>query len=1009
MKLQKRYPFALVCTMALAMLGAAMTEASSAVAAVSLDAVQLGDAPRLDVPQDTAGWQESVRRKSAQALTRAQARDTIAQFYRNVYVPGMAVTLLWTGSVAGCNAGTTNVQHRQAVIDRVNYFRTLVDQPPVTLLDGLPTTQVQAAALMMSANNALSHTPPASWLCYSTNGANGAGSANIALGAYGVGAIDLYVDDPGSNNTVAGHRRWILYPPQLTMATGDVSRTSVANLEANALNVIGIFGTRPATPNGIAWPPAGFVPYQNLPAGSNRWSFSYPSAGLTGASVTMTGPAGPIPVTLEAVANGFGDNTVVFRPTGVPYGNPGIDTTYTINVSGMTGTNVPPSIQYTVTVIDPYAAPVLGLSLAVSSNANPSLYGQSVTFTAAVTGNAATPTGTVTFKDGAGAIAGCSGKTLDGTGHATCLSSGLAGGTHSISIDYSGDGTYPAGTSSAVAQVVSPTSQTIGPITSSPLALSYSPGGTFIVSATATSALTVTFGSQTPGVCSVNGSTATMLAAGTCTIAANQAGNANYLAAAQRTQNFTIIGVSSNVALASAGAVATASSTYGAAFPASAVNDNNRAVGYWIDGTYGAFPDWVQINFNGTKTIDHVVVYSLQDNLTSPVEPTDTQTFSLYGITDFTVQGWDGLAWVTLGSVTGNNLVKRTVNFAAVSTDRIRVNVTNARDHAYSYVAEIEAWGTNSTPPPLSINVALASLGAAATASSAYGAAFPASAVNDNNRAVGYWIDGTYGAFPDWVQITFTGTKTIDRVVVYSLQDNLTSPVEPTDTQTFSLYGITDFTVEGWNGSAWVTLGSAAGNNLVKRTVNFTAFAADRIRVNVTNARDHAYSYIAEIEAWTTTAPPPPSSNVALASAGAVATASSTYGAAFPASAVNDNNRAVGYWIDGTYGAFPDWVQIIFNGTKTIDHVVVYSLQDNLTSPVEPTDTQTFSLYGITDLTVEGWNGSAWVTLGSAAGNNLVKRTVNFTAFGTDRIRVNITNARDHAYSYVAEIEAWGY
>jgi hypothetical protein len=28
--------------------------------------------------------------------------------------------------------------------------------------------------------------------------------------------------------------------------------------------------------------------------------------------------------------------------------------------------------------------------------------------------------------------------------------------------------------------------------------------------------------------------------------------------------------------------------------------------------------------------------------LTSPVEPTDSQTFSLYGIKDFTVQGWDG-------------------------------------------------------------------------------------------------------------------------------------------------------------------------------------------------------------------------------------------------------------------------------------------------------------------------------------------------------------------------------
>ncbi len=66
-----------------------------------------------------------------------------------------------------------------------------------------------------------------------------------------------------------------------------------------------------------------------------------------------------------------------------------------------------------------------------------------------------------------------------------------------------------------------------------------------------------------------------------------------------------------------------------------------------------------------SKTIDHVVVYTVQDNYTSPIEPTDVLTFTKYGVMDFTVQGWNGSAWVTLGTVTGNNLVKRTVNFAA--------------------------------------------------------------------------------------------------------------------------------------------------------------------------------------------------------------------------------------------------------------------------------------------------------------------------------------------------------
>ncbi len=100
----------------------------------------------------------------------------------------------------------------------------------------------------------------------------------------------------------------------------------------------------------------------------------------------------------------------------------------------------------------------------------------------------------------------------------------------------------------------------------------------------------------------------------------------------------------------------------------------------------------MQINFSGSKTIDRVVVYTLQDDFANPVEPTDTQTFSLYGITAFNVQTWNGSAWVTQATVTGNNLVKRTVTFNAVATARIRVNVTNALA-SYSRITEIEAWG----------------------------------------------------------------------------------------------------------------------------------------------------------------------------------------------------------------------------------------------------------------------------------------------------------------------------
>jgi hypothetical protein len=167
----------------------------------------------------------------------------------------------------------------------------------------------------------------------------------------------------------------------------------------------------------------------------------------------------------------------------------------------------------------------------------------------------------------------------------------------------------------------------------------------------------------------------------------------------------------SNVALASNGGVATASSTYSPDYPVTAVNDGDRIGaawahgGGWNDATPGVYPDWVQITFAGSKTIDRVIVYTQQDD--TPVEPGDTLTFTQWGIVDFSVQGWDGAAWVALGSVTGNNLVKRTVAFAAYATDRIRVVVTKASPnpkYPYSRIIEIEAWepdGTVVTPPPV--------------------------------------------------------------------------------------------------------------------------------------------------------------------------------------------------------------------------------------------------------------------------------------------------------------------
>ena len=63
---------------------------------------------------------------------------------------------------------------------------------------------------------------------------------------------------------------------------------------------------------------------------------------------------------------------------------------------------------------------------------------------------------------------------------------------------------------------------------------------TLSASDTTTSGLSITYTSATTGICTISTRTVTLVAAGTCTINANQAGNSNYNAATQVQQSFNI-------------------------------------------------------------------------------------------------------------------------------------------------------------------------------------------------------------------------------------------------------------------------------------------------------------------------------------------------------------------------------------------------------------------------------------------------------------------------------------
>jgi hypothetical protein len=159
-----------------------------------------------------------------------------------------------------------------------------------------------------------------------------------------------------------------------------------------------------------------------------------------------------------------------------------------------------------------------------------------------------------------------------------------------------------------------------------------------------------------------------------------------------------------NVAAASQGATVTASSTFNAGTPAGSLIDGNRRGNPWGSGggwsslynPTALSPQAIVVNLNRSRTINEVVVTTLQDNYGAPVEPTTATTFTTYGIRNFTVEAWSGISWVQVASVVGNNRVLRRLQFTPVTTTRLRVSITAALQN-YARVVEVEAYDASST------------------------------------------------------------------------------------------------------------------------------------------------------------------------------------------------------------------------------------------------------------------------------------------------------------------------
>jgi hypothetical protein len=336
------------------------------------------------------------------------------------------------------------------------------------------------------------------------------------------------------------------------------------------------------------------------------------------------------PQVQQTMTVGPGSQTITFTstaPAAATFGGPtytvtatassGLTVTFTIDATASTVCSIAGStvsfIGVGTCVIDANqagnanytAAPQVQQSFAVAKS------NQTISFTSVAPAAAvvAGPTYNVTATSTSGLTVAL---TIDASASTVCTIAGstvsfIGAGTCVIDANQAGNGNYNAAPQVQQSFVVTKQNQTIT-FTSTAPATAKNGGATYTVTATATSGLAVTFSSATPTICSVIGSTVTFIGAGTCTINADQAGNATYNPAPQVQQSFLVAKGDQTITITSVppafGATVAPNHTYNVTGTAT----SGLTVAFTIDATSATVcsiaGNTVTFNAAGTCTID---------------------------------------------------------------------------------------------------------------------------------------------------------------------------------------------------------------------------------------------------------------------------------------------------------------------------------------------------------------------------------------------------------------------
>ena len=300
---------------------------------------------------------EETNNNTSQQPTNLSGREQAVKDYKEMYLT-TAVTdaeLAWTGNSANCNEGTISKLALDRSLVRLNYFRKICGLPYNMVWNESWFSGCQKAALMMYANNSLSHFPPNTWKCFSQDGYTAAGISNIALGSpsyHSSSTITGWVEDEGASNYTVGHRRWILFSRGKEYGLGCTTGSSVLHCIEHTSDPL------PAnSPAYIAYPPT-FIPQSLV---FDRWSLAvtnlnsfFSGVDLSAATIKMTDSQGG-DVSLKIVSktdNGYADQTIVWEPVGINT-TATTDIKYHVVVDNFTLNGVAKKYEYDVNIIKP--------------------------------------------------------------------------------------------------------------------------------------------------------------------------------------------------------------------------------------------------------------------------------------------------------------------------------------------------------------------------------------------------------------------------------------------------------------------------------------------------------------------------------------------------------------------------------------------------------------------------------------------------------------------------------